>query len=247
LAEKVVWADVVVEKSKESFPKMGMDVVGVWRPSAQATDLSAEFSAIKASGAQIIQTTTTGPVRAVLTKQWAETKTPVALTGWNVNAFYPDAWERTKGAVNYEATWATISRVKITDKTIPFWDKFIERFGLESHSATYDSVYVLKDAIERAGTLDPDALVVELEKTDHIGALARQVFTGKETPFPHDITFGPGYATGVGIQWINGKMVTIWPHGRAVLGDKKWVGVRREGTVDYVLPPHVVEYWKKAK
>ena len=247
LAEKVVWADVIIDKSKETLPKSGMEIVGVWRPSALAADLSGELSAIKATGAQIIQTCLTGTVRSVFSKQWSQTKIPVAPTGWNVNAMYADSWERTKGAVNYEATWATVSRVKTTDKTIPFWDKFIEKFGPENHGANYDAVSVLKEAIERAGTLDPDALVVELEKTDHIGALGREVFTGRNTPYPHDITFGPGYVTGVGIQWVNGKMNTVWPHGDAVFGDKKWVGYRLQGIADYVLPPWMVEYWKKNK
>lgn len=244
IAEKVAWADVVVEGSKETLTKMGMEVVGVWRPSGFATDVSAELSAIKASGAQIMQITTTGPVGFVLTSTWGEAKIPVAPVGWNVDIMRLDAWERTGGKAAYEATWTGLTRTKVTDKSIPYYDKFVERFGPELMSSTYDVVYILKDAIEKVGTLDADALVVELEKTDYEGAFGRVVFTGRETPFPHDLTFGPGYATGVGAQWVDGKLVCIWPHGRAVLGDERWAGLRYEGTVDYVLPPHVKEYWK---
>ena len=38
---------------------------------------------------------------------------------------------------------------------------------------TYESVYILKEAIERAGSLDPDAIVAELEKTDRDGVMGR--------------------------------------------------------------------------
>ncbi|HSO18395.1 MAG TPA: hypothetical protein VLT88_02995, partial [Desulfosarcina sp.] len=43
-------------------------------------------------------------------------------------------------------------------------------------SPSYESVYILAEAIERAGTLDADALVAELEKTDRRGAMGRIQF-----------------------------------------------------------------------
>ncbi len=51
-AEKAQWADVMVPITQAYVPKMGMELVGVWRPSPVATDVSAELSAIQRSGAQ---------------------------------------------------------------------------------------------------------------------------------------------------------------------------------------------------
>ncbi len=246
LAEKVAHADLVVQVSQELLPKNGMEIVGVWRPSQIAKDVTAELSAIKGAGAHIIQTTTSGPVGIAFSKTLAEMKLPVAATGWNVDAMDPRFWKVTGGKGEYEATWSGLGRVKITDKTIPFWDKYYARYTSNT-AADYDALYVLKVAIEKAGTLDPDALVVQLEKTDYIGALGRMVFSKRGTPYPHNITFGPGYATGVGVQWIDGKQVVFWPHGRTTLGDETWVGVRYEGTKSYVLPPWMKEYWKGKK
>jgi len=42
VAEKAVWADPIVGIAQKNLPKMGMEVVGVWRPSPVATDVTAE-------------------------------------------------------------------------------------------------------------------------------------------------------------------------------------------------------------
>ena len=98
----------------------------------------------------------------------------------------------------------TYAPVKITDKTIPFFNKYKERFkeGPNYTAGTYDAVYILKEAIEKTDTLDPDKLVPVLEKTDHIGTSGRIVFSKD-----HDLVFGPGDATGIGTQWQDGKSV----------------------------------------
>ena len=36
VAEKAAWADPMVKVAEDTLPKMGMEVVGVWRPSATA-------------------------------------------------------------------------------------------------------------------------------------------------------------------------------------------------------------------
>ena len=248
IAERTAWADLVIKLSEERLPKMGMEIVGIWRPSAFASDVTAELSAIKAAGAQIMQVTFTGPVGIVTSKTIGETKMPVAAVGWNVDAQDLEFWKTSGGKGEYEATWISMSRVKITDKTIPFYDRYTSMpVPPAVPSATYEALCILKDAIEKAGTLDPATLVGQLEKTDYVGVLGRDVFTNRTSPYPHDITYGPGYVTGTGIQWVGGKPVPFWPHGGTVLGDKAWVGVKYEGTKNYVLPPWVKEYWKGKK
>ena len=248
MAERAAHADLITKISQERLPKMGMEIVGVWRPSAFANDVTAELSAIKAAGAQILQTVFTGPVGIVTSKTIHEMKIPIAAVGWNVDVMDIAFWQTSGGKGEYQATWTAITRVKMTDKSIPFYDKYKNTYMQTrvpgNPAATYDALYILKDVIEKAGTLDPAALVVQLEKIDHVGVLGRQVFTSRTSPYPHDITYGPGYVTGVGMQWIAGEQVTFWPHGGAVLGDKAWVGLKYEGTKNYVLPPWLKEYWK---
>ena len=123
--------------------------------------------------------------------------------------------------------------VKITDQTVPFFNTFVDRFGQfpTYNAGTYEALFILQDAIEAAGTVDSDAVVVELEKTDYTGTAGRIVFDGN-----HDIIWGPGYVTALGIQWRDGEMLAVWPP-----ADGSWDGVAYEGVVEYELPPWVIE------
>jgi branched-chain amino acid transport system substrate-binding protein len=240
VAEKAVWADPIVGLGKTNLPKMGMEVVGEWRPSSTATDLTAELSAINASGAQMIFTTLSGPVGIPYAKTWGELKIPAASVGINVEAQKKGFLGATGGMGNYEMTQNTLARVEITPATIPFYDKFAAKAGeFPTYNAgTNDAILILAAAIERAGTLDSDKVVVELEKTNFLGAAGRIVFT-KE----HDVTWGPGYVTAMGTQWQFGELMGVWPY--------KWKAtpeapeITYKGVIPYKIPPWVVQKWKK--
>jgi len=90
----------------------------------------------------------------------------------------------------------------------------------------------LADAAERAGTLDADKMVAELEKTDRQGTAGRLVFDKT-----HDVTWGPNYITAVGYQWQDGEGKCVWP--------VNWEGITYEGGVPYKIPSWVVEHYKK--
>jgi branched-chain amino acid transport system substrate-binding protein len=242
LADKLMWADPIVKMVETKAPGMGLETVGAWRPSATANDVTAELGAIKASGAQILFKITSATMGSVLGKQWGELKIPVALIGGDAIACVKTYWDATGGYGNYNTTMTGIGPAKLTEKTLPFWNAYLKEFDdFPGYvSVTYDSLYVLKEAIERAGTLNSDKVVAELEKTDYRGAYGRMVFYPKGHAFPHDLRFGPGYNTWVENQWRGpGKVAVVWPH--------EWQGVKYEGSEKYVLPPWVIDYWKKNK
>ncbi len=58
-----------------------------------------------------------------------------------------------------------------------FVDAYKAKYGLEPEgygtSSSYMAVYTIKDAIERAGTLDPDKVVEALKATDLMGVYGR--------------------------------------------------------------------------
>ena len=128
----------------------------------------------------------------------------------------------------------TYARVRITDKTIPFYDKYMKLYKEAPNytAGTYDAIYILKDAVEKAGTLDSDKLVPLLEQTDYISAAGRVVFDKS-----HDVTWGPGYVTSLGTQWQENNIMCVWPY--------NWEGITYDGTVPYKLAPWVIEHWKK--
>jgi branched-chain amino acid transport system substrate-binding protein len=258
LADKAKWCDPIVEMAHRVFPAMGCEVVGEWRPSFTASSVAAELSAIKSAGAHLIFQLFAGPAGAAASKQWGELQIPAAIAGVNIEALKESLWEETDGMCNYLATADAMNPgVKISEKTIPFINAFTSRFGERPNNnaqATYDALHVLKNAIERADSLETDAVIKAMEKTDYTGPAGRLVFTSRDHKAPHDVKWGPQYATSLGVQWRNGERIAYWPDGRelhqAILdigAPPGWDEVRFEGIRDYQLPPRVVEYWKDRK
>ena len=236
LAEKASWTEAIVAAAQAYLPPQGIEVVGVWQPSDKATDVTAELTAIEAAGANMIMTALSGPVGIPYARAWEELQIPAASVGINVMAQADDFFVNTGGFGNYEMTLNTLARdVALTEKTLPFIEAFIAETGeMPTYNAgTYDALYVLKEAIERADSVDMDDIVVELENTDYNSVAGRIVFDDN-----HDVTWGPGYVTALGVQWQDGELKGVWPP-----ADGSWNGVAYEGIVDYQMPPWVVEFW----
>ncbi len=251
VAEKLTWADAMVEKSQAIIPKLGMEVTGVWRPSDTATDVNAELTAIAATNPHIIFPTFSGPVGVTFCKQAGEMQIPAAIVGIVVEAQKFGFWEATGGKGNYVMTLNTYGPgVAITEKTIPFFTNFEKKFGQPPAytAATYDAIYIMKDAIEKGQTLDPDLLVPIIEKTDYVGTAGRIMYYGMDFDdakfqAPHDIVYGPGYTTGLGLEWVDGKQVGVWP--ALGIGSGGWEKIDYPGIQPYVINPAVVQKFQQ--
>jgi branched-chain amino acid transport system substrate-binding protein len=240
LAEQATWADAMVGAYQSFVPQYGMEVVGTWRPSGTATDVTAELTAIEDSGAHIILTILSGAVGIPYSRQLGELEIPVASVGINVESQKDTFWKDTKEFGEYETTLNTYAEgVALSPKTVAFFDAFVKKNGETPTycAGTYDAIYVLKEAIERANSVNSDAVVVELEKTDYVGTGGRIVFMAKDSPQPHDVTYGKDFVTGIATQWIDGEMKCVWPW--------NWNGLTYEGTVQWQIPQRVLDYYKK--
>lgn len=244
LAEALEWNEALVQMAPQIFPTLGLEHVGTFRPSATASDVTTELRGVEAAGAHIIYTIFSGPVGIPYGRQWGELEIPAASVGINVEAQKSGYYPATDGFGDYDFTLNTFAQnAEITPETIPFIEKFFDLYGqLPNYNAdTYTAVYILTEAAERAGTLDTDAVIAEMEQTDRVGAAGRLVFDEN-----HDVTWGPGYITAVGIQWQDGELLAAWPY--------EWypdpenapdLVVGYEGVVPYQLPPHVLEQWRE--
>lgn len=243
LAEALEWNEALVQMAPQIFPTLGLEFVGTFRPSATASDVTTELRGIEATGAHIIYTIMSGPVGIPFGKQWGELEIPAAPVGINVEAQKSGYYPATDGFGDYDYTLNTFAQnAVITEDTIPFIEKFVSLYGqLPNYNAdTYSAVYILAEAVERAGTLDTDAVIVELEKTDRTGAAGRIVFDEA-----HDVIWGPGYVTAVGIQWQDGELLAAWPYEwRPDPQNAPDLVIGFEGVVPYKLPPHVLEQWR---
>ncbi len=208
LAEKAAWTEGLTAAAQKNLPLMKMEVVGVWNPSAVATDVTAELSAIERAGADIVFTILSGPVGIVVGRQMGERNMKAVAFGINVEAQKDEFWGATAGKANFVATLDTFAEVEITPKTIPWVRAFKERFKKSPTytAATYDAVMILKEAIEQANSTKADDLVAVLEKISYVGNAAVLEFDKR-----HDPVYGPGKSLAIAVQWQDGKKVPFWP------------------------------------
>ena len=241
VGEKQAWVEAMVKASEATIPKLGLEIAGIWRPSQTATDVTAELSAIQRENAHIVFTIFSATVGVTFAKQIGELKIPVAQVGINVEAQKDGFWEATGGMGNYVMTMNTYARgVEYNELTKPFVEGFIKRFGeVPAYNAgTRDAIHMLAESIQRAGSLDADKVVAELEKYDAKTSSGHFKFVEN-----HEPAWGPGLLTSLGVQWQDGKLVGVWPN--------KWKAtpeapeITYKGIVPYKLPPWFIEKYKK--
>ena len=175
---------------------MGMEVSGVWRPSAVATDVTAELSAIQRAGTHVIFTMFSSSVGIPFARQAGELKIPAAQVGINVEAQKEGFWEATQGKGNYFMTLNTYCPgAEYNELTKPFMDAYTKQFGeVPTYTAdTYSAIiYAIVPAIEKVGTLDPDKLVAFMENDEHLVPSGKVAYIkDAEGRQLHDLTGDP--------------------------------------------------------
>ena len=248
VAEKAMWADGFVGLTKIYITGKGMELAGVWRPSPVATDVTAELAAIQRSGAHIIFTIFSSSVGIPFARQAGELEIPVVQVGINVEASKDGFWDVTQGKGEYVMISATFCRgVESNENTKAFVEGYYKRYGETPTytAATYGAIrYGLVPSIEKVGTLDPDAIVAFLENYEHKNADATiKYMTDMQGRPTHDITWGPGYATGIAVQWLDGRQRGIWPYKWKLTPNSPEVTYK--GIVPYKIPPWMIEQYKK--
>ena len=208
LAEKAVWTEALVAAAQKNIPAMKMEVVGTWQPSATATDVTAELSAIDRTGAHLVFTMLSGPVGISVGRQMGERGMKAVAFGINVEAQKDEFWQAAAGKAQFVSTLDYMAEVETTPKTVPFIRAFKERYKKSPtyNAATYDAVMILKTAIEQAGTANAEKLVPVIEKMEHVGVSATISFDKR-----HDLVWAVGKTAGLGVQWQDGKKVAFWP------------------------------------
>ena len=217
VAEKAMWTEGMIKAAEVTIPKMGMEVAGVWQPSPVATDVQAELSAVQRSGAHIIFTIFSSSVGIPFARQAGELKIPAMQVGINVEAQKEGFWQATQGMGNYVFTTNTYARgVEYNELTAPFVDTYIKKFGeVPTYNAdTYAAIkYTIVPAIEKTGTLDSDKVVAFMENDVHMAPSGTVAYYKDEQGRPtHDLKWGPGFLTSLGVQWQDGELKGVWPN-----------------------------------
>ena len=214
MSEDAAWTKPLDVGYEECLPKIGLKVLDHIRFSPDTTDFTPIFNKIEGEKPDVI-ITGISHVGTQPTVQWKSQQVPIPMFGISSQATNSTFWKDTNGAtqgVIYQAVSGP--GVAVTPKTLPFVDAFSKKFGnLPSYCGytAYDDVYMIADAVNRAGSLDSDKLVEAMEKTDYVSTIGRVQFLPKGDPHVHGLKTGAGFITGLMLQWQDGKQINMWP------------------------------------
>lgn len=219
MIQDVAWARAFGGIFAKILAKKGWTVIG--KPEIYptgSTDFSMGLLKARREKAQVIIIAMDMPESSILLKQWYDMKIPALPFGSIIAAAeQPGFWKATGG--KGEFTLANVINAgnapsNATDWTMKFYNAYTKMWGVEPEgygtSTSYMGVYVLKDAIESAGTLDSDAVAAALEKTDTMGVYGRIKFDPKSHQVIPSLDPNTG-AVGTIFQWQAGKRVVVFP------------------------------------
>jgi branched-chain amino acid transport system substrate-binding protein len=215
--QDVLWATATGSMMEKWLKSNGWTVAGFEKYPVGASDFSAGLMKAKAAGVQVILPIFDMPTSGILVKQWKSMKIPALMAGFISPLMGTNAWktfgEDIDGLMNvvFEIGYFPI---KAYPPTVKFSEAYIKRWKEDIQSGhgaapAYDTVYLLVNAIEKAGSLDPDKVVKALEATDMVGVVGRIKFDNG-----HQLIFGNDpktAAVGAVFQWQKGKMAVVWP------------------------------------
>jgi branched-chain amino acid transport system substrate-binding protein len=205
--------------------KKGWNVIG--QPEVYPTgagDFSMGLLQAMKKKAQVILIWMDMPETSILLRQWYAMKVPALPFGSIIAAAeQPGFWEATEGKGEYclaNVVNAGNAPSNASPWTMKFYRAYTKKWGIEPEgygtSTSYMGPYILKDAIERAGTLDSDAVIAALEKTDMKDTVYGRI---RFDPKSHQVvpsTDPKEGAVGTIFQWQAGKRVVVFPESIAM-------------------------------
>jgi branched-chain amino acid transport system substrate-binding protein len=222
--QDVLWAAGTGQLMEKWYKDNSWTVTGFDKFPVGATDFSPGLLKARSAGVQVILAIFDMPTSGILVKQWKSMKVPALMTGFISPLMGSKAWktfgEDIDGVMNtvFEIGYFPIKAYQPTVKFAEAYQKKWKEDIQSGHGAApaYDAVYILVNAIEKAGTLDVDKVVQAIEATDMAGVIGRIKFDqGHQTIFGTDPKQA---AVGCVFQWQKGKMSVVWPE--SIASDK---------------------------
>lgn len=185
LNQDVAWARTTASKMiRLFFRRAGWHVLGQKSFPSGAGDFSKALEEARAQGAQALLCIFDSPHSGRLARQWRRLKVPALLCGFVSPLVGSGAWREFQGQVAGSLN-VIFELGNVPSRRYPpaaaFYQAFLRRWGMPVQSGhgpapSYEAVYILAQAMERAGTLEPPALTAALEATDRRGCMGRVRF-----------------------------------------------------------------------
>ena len=215
MSEDAAWTIPLDEEYLKCLPAVGLKVLDHIRLSPDTTDFTPIFNKIEGEKPDVI-ITGISHVGVQPTVQWQQQQVPMPMYGVSSQATSSTFWKDTNGATDgVMFNMVSAPDVAVTPKTIPFAKAYQAKYGNRAglcrlHRPMTTSICGPTRSSAPART-DPDKIVEAMEKTDYVGTIGRIEFLPKDNTFAHGMRIGPGYITGLMVQWQNGNPVTVWP------------------------------------
>jgi branched-chain amino acid transport system substrate-binding protein len=213
------------QKTSELFQGIGWKTIALEAVQLGSTDFYPQLNMLKEKDPDILVTVFTPLASGVaVSKQFHE----VGLKASQFAIYYPlrPEYFQQAGDAGEFLMWSPLMLDPEHNALHKeFKEKINKRWNVtltSDHSSGYDGVYNVLDSIQRAGSLDPKAIVAALSKLDRKGYMGRYVFDQKT----HTIKDGEAFIPVPAAQIQKGKHVMIWPPDMAAgtYQPQPWVG-----------------------
>jgi len=212
------WTPEIRAELDIRLPENGFELVykGVFPMSS--LDFSSYFAAAEAAGVEVLLPLIASDSGIPFVKEYYERESPLLVQGLISMAARPESWTMTDGKCEYIIVVANEMTVgyPVTSTTLPTRDAYFDRWGESIGPGTpYDLMrFILPDAIERAGTLETEAVIEALEKTSiETSTVENFVFTKSHCALTGENPNNPeaSYMLSLLFQWQNGELLPVYP------------------------------------
>jgi len=221
LAEDLGWNKGTIDGLDVFLPENDFELVYKGKFPPGTVDFSSYFAAAETAGVEVLVPMIALDSGIPFVKEYYDRQAPmVVFGGVDLLASDPNGWEWTDGKCNHMSfsEYPTTTGYPFTSKTLQTKDSYMNRWN-EPITITaaifYDAIkFILKDAIERTGTTDTDAVIEALEETSVETSNARDfgfteshaLMMGKDANDPD-----ADYSIVLGFQWQDGVQVPVDP------------------------------------
>ena len=218
MVQDVAHARSAGDAMKAGLEERGWKITGYEKYPTGSSDFSLGLLKAKEAGAQVLFPWFDMPESSILMKQWNGLKLPMLICGYLNAALDSGFWKATDGKCAYIVVVYPKAGV-VSSGAIPQADKYInvykKKFGSEPgltgwSPVCYQVVYIVKEALERAGSVDSGALIAALEKLDMRGVYGRIRFNPRSHQIIYSMDPAEG-AVGCWTQWLDGRRVLVYP------------------------------------
>jgi branched-chain amino acid transport system substrate-binding protein len=168
--EDLVWTYGVKDYLYEECPKIGVEVVGDVVFPIDTADFTPFYHKCETSGADVIFMLLAA-VSSVPLAQYSKLQVSLPMLGINPDVGKYELWADTGGGCEGVAAQYGLYPGKQSPRIQAFLKKWWDKYGTRPRQPThpgfgaYQAMWLIHDACERAGTIESDAVIKELERT----------------------------------------------------------------------------------